>query len=106
MLGRMVGTVGGAVLDAAAAVPGAQISAAANALADASQLNVIKKHSARNAPARIKFVCKVNTVEVYTFNFVTTKIFHGKKNSRLPARVAKHKIEFTQFKHTPERKCR
>ena len=79
MYGRMVGTVGGATLEVVAAEPGAQISAAANALADATQLNATNKQSARHVPARMDFICKVNTVGVYTFDVGTTNIFTTKK---------------------------
>ena len=79
MYGRMVGTVGGATLEVVAAEPGAQISAAANALADATQLNATNKQSARHVPARMDFICKVNTVGVYTLDVDTTNIFTTKK---------------------------
>ena len=77
MYGRIVGAVGGATLEAVATDPGAQISAAANALADATQLNATNKQSARHA--RIDFICKVNTVGVYTLDVGTTNIFTTKK---------------------------
>ena len=79
MYGRMVGTVGGATLEAVAPKPGAQISAAAKALADATQLKATNKQSARHVPARMDFICKVNTVGVYTLDVDTTNIFTTKK---------------------------
>ena len=79
MYGRIVGTVGGATLEAVAPTPGAQISTAANALADATQLNATNKQSARHVPTRMDFICKVNTVGVYTFDVGTTNIFITKK---------------------------
>ena len=79
MYGRMVGTVGGATLEAVAAEPGAQISAAANALAEATQLNATNKQSARHVPARMDFICKVNTIGVYTLDVDTTNTFTTKK---------------------------
>ena len=70
----MVGTVGGATLEAVAAEPGAQISAAANAWLDATQLNATKKQSARNVPVPLDFMCKDATVGVYTFDVAATNI--------------------------------
>ena len=77
MYGRIVGAVGGATLEAVATEPGAQISAAATALAEATQLNATNTQSARHA--RIDFICKVNTVGVYTLDVGTTNIFTTKK---------------------------
>ena len=103
----MVGTVGGVTLEAVATEPGAQISAAANALADATQLNATNKQSARHVPARMDFICKVNTVGVYTLDVATTNIFTTKNYfSRVHARCAQHKKYFTQSKHALQRKCR
>ena len=107
MYGRMVGTVGGATLEAVAAEPGAQISAAANALAEATQLNATNKQSARHVPARMDFICKVNTIGVYTLDVDTTNTFTTKKFFwRVHARCAQDKKDFTQSKYALERKCR
>jgi len=107
MYGRIVGTVGGVTLEAVATEPGAQISAAANALADATQLNATNKQSARHVPARMDFICKVNTIGVYTLDVDTTNIFTPKKLflARACSLRAAQK-EFTQSKHALERKCR
>ena len=73
MYGRIVGAVGGATLEAVATEPGAQISAAANALAEATQLNATNTQSARHA--RIDFICKVNTVALYTLKCAAGEIY-------------------------------